>query len=756
MALSIPMSVYGLGLGPMTVKSALDQPFFAEIELVDVGTTSIREIKVNVADPENFEQIGLERAAVLSLLRFTIEKNDHGKEVIKVQSTERMSEPYMELVVDLAWPQGQLYKAYTILLDPPGYHLVASTIQGSPTHYKHQVQHGREPGVIDKNIVTTVSHNPEALGTNKKKSSYGPTVTNENVWQIAQRYKTSELILPQVVLAIVGANPDAFKNGNLNGLKTGGRLVIPSTTDMLHVPADLATAEVMAHDKAWNEQKPIEHVLTTPYTNEQAINKNQAPSSYSANTSTVLPLPVPSSITQLIPNNTTNPLNTDQLTTQNIKPQSMEQNSTTKAELSITIAAVESVREANALLMEQLRIVQKQNTKLQIELDKRNKDLDALHAQIQVLTKQRQALAAQVSSIEAKDSFSAWPYLLFLLLAGGGSGFAYWYLRVRQENNGASDEPVKTVIEPSPFITPLEEIKPEEVQEEKANNSELMVIETTANELKTNEEQQPDFTEQPEEPIDETVSFITPDESEQGVHFDPEPFVTQEMEQKNTEVNNTDETDIDESSIQFIPIEQELEEKVEPDVELALSKVSEEPLVDKPLGESNTYDEFLEFETGLHNTLSNHSADSSVDTLAKSKTSEDTNEGIDFISDSSSEKSENKLDSSKVIINPPKEEQPIEIDNSISQFFVENNMDVNNTDESNKTDEEPESELQAELKKDRLKSKKALETLLALAKTYISMDDLESARHSLEEVLEHGTKKQKEDAAQLLESIKDK
>ena len=90
------------------------------------------------------------------------------------------------------------------------------------------------------------------------------------------------------------------------------------------------------------------------------------------------------------------------------------------------------------------------------------------------------------------------------------------------------------------------------------------------------------------------------------------------------------------------------------------------------------------------------------------------------------------------------------------ELYVNNKDESNITDEAKVTDEEPESELQTELKKDRLKSKKALETLLALAKTYISMDDLESARHSLEEVLEHGTKKQKEEAADLLESIKDK
>jgi pilus assembly protein FimV len=52
-----------------------------------------------------------------------------------------------------------------------------------------------------------------------------------------------------------------------------------------------------------------------------------------------------------------------------------------------------------------------------------------------------------------------------------------------------------------------------------------------------------------------------------------------------------------------------------------------------------------------------------------------------------------------------------------------------------------------------LKSKKALDTLLALAKTYIGMGDIDSARQSLEEVLEHGDETQKEAAQQLLNDL---
>ncbi len=79
--------------------------------------------------------------------------------------------------------------------------------------------------------------------------------------------------------------------------------------------------------------------------------------------------------------------------------QTTGQNEKIKAEISITTAAVESVREANALLMEQLRILQEQNKKLQEKLDKREKEIELMRTQVQTMLKERKAIASQASSL---------------------------------------------------------------------------------------------------------------------------------------------------------------------------------------------------------------------------------------------------------------------------------------------------------------------------------------------------------------------
>ncbi|RUR09331.1 FimV/HubP family polar landmark protein [Legionella sp. km772] len=730
LALMTPISsIYGLGLGKMTVKSALDQPFLAEIEIVDVKSVALKDVRVGVADPANFEEIGLERAAVLSLLSFKIEKNEQGKEIIKVESTERMSEPYMELVVDLTWPEGQLYKAYTILLDPPGYRLVSSTIQGGAPHYKYNQKHSNEPGVIDKTVVTTVNHNPAMGNDNRKKASYGPTVTNDSIWQIAQRYKSADVILPQVVLAIVGANPEAFNKGNLNGLKVGVRLTIPATSDIAKVPADLATAEVMAHDKAWNDKQPIEHVLTPPYlSNNQNVASQNKPVSTPSDLTIVPSIPTPNSL-PLIPAQVGNPLTVNPAPVQTTKPQDIEQDPTIKTEISLTAAAVESVREANALLMEQLRLLQKQNDKLQKQVEQRDKELKRLKSQIQVLVKQRQGLPSQATNNDTENSLSLWPILLLLLVGGGGAGFAYWYLKNRKPNSVKSGVPTTQSLDTdSPFIKPREEGNASQVvvetvkvkKPEAPPQTELMLVEPpvgqelAGKEHKLEEETRPKAADLD---LENTVAAEGANNSE---------LLTFESNQVQQKPSEADETSIKKEAKEESPIEFS-KELATPKTDIESTSLTQES--------TDSSEEYLEFESGLH-----HSLSSSLEPLTVEE--EKNEESIDFVLPDAQETNSVNLPKDE------KEEKTIEVDESLSQFFVE--------DKPQNSDVEEESALETELKKDRLKSKKALETLLALAKTYISMDDFESARHSLEEVVEHGNKQQKEEANNLLQSIKDK
>lgn len=446
--LTFPMSVQALGLGKMKVESALDQPFLAEIELIDAQSALMTSVKASLASPQNFKSLGIIPSDVFALLQFAIKKNKQGHFVVTIRSTERMSEPYMQLVVDLTWPQGQLYKAYTILLDPPGYKLTATRAQNGPTYYKKLTSDHPEKTV-----------NPAASAESKEQITYGPTSTNENVWQIAQRYKTSQLILPQIVLAIVGQNPEAFNQGNLNGLKADAQLNIPSVAEMMNVPADLATVEVMAHDKAWNEKTPINHVLSPPYMNGQAT-----PEIPVVEYSKIPPVP---QFAQNMVDSTLDLLASQLPSIQTQNPISVEQDVLLKTERSVASAAVDSLRESNAMLLEQLHLMQTENKKLQGQLDKRDKQLNLLRHQLRIIQKERQEVAAQTSTATSTgDSTNLWLFIFLLITAGGGIAFWYFKHQTPKENEPLEVEEVKPVkakpeLPVQPELTPEPELPTE-------------------------------------------------------------------------------------------------------------------------------------------------------------------------------------------------------------------------------------------------------------------------------------------------------
>lgn len=146
LSLSISLNVYALGLGELHVHSSLDQPFDAEIELLDVGNHPLSGIKANLGSVEDYQRVGLERSFGLGDLSFTVEKNKQGQAIIKIHSMQRVSDPFIQLLVDLAWSKGLIYREYSVLLDPPHYDLVVTQ------RMKHVVQRRdhTEPGVVDK------------------------------------------------------------------------------------------------------------------------------------------------------------------------------------------------------------------------------------------------------------------------------------------------------------------------------------------------------------------------------------------------------------------------------------------------------------------------------------------------------------------------------------------------------------------------------------------------------------------------------
>ncbi|WP_160104994.1 FimV/HubP family polar landmark protein [Pseudomonas izuensis] len=242
-ALSSGMA-HALGLGELTLKSTLNQPLVAEIELLDVKELTAAEVVPSLASPEDFAKAGVDRQAFLNDLTFTPVLNASGKSILRVTSSKPLSEPMVKFLVQVMWPNGRLLRDYSVLLDPSKFspQTAEAAAQPAPTQ-------GTTP-------VTGAS-----------KASQYTTTPRDTLWEIAAKARNGGSI-QQTMLAIQALNPDAFIDGNINRLKTGQVLRLPDQAQSTSLPQPKAIAEVAAQNTAWRQGR---RYVAKPGTGQQQL-----------------------------------------------------------------------------------------------------------------------------------------------------------------------------------------------------------------------------------------------------------------------------------------------------------------------------------------------------------------------------------------------------------------------------------------------------------------------------------------------------
>ena len=115
--LIIPGQAMALGLGKLQTASTLNQPFEGEIPLLSLDVGELDTVKVKLASKDAFSRVNVDYHYWLSTLKFTPKLNASGKPVIHVYSSRAITEPYLNFLVEVNWPKGQIVREFAVLLD---------------------------------------------------------------------------------------------------------------------------------------------------------------------------------------------------------------------------------------------------------------------------------------------------------------------------------------------------------------------------------------------------------------------------------------------------------------------------------------------------------------------------------------------------------------------------------------------------------------------------------------------------------------
>ncbi len=108
--------VYAIGLGDIKVYSMLNEPFNAEITIIDSDNVDENLLLANLASSVEFSRAGLERFLFLSKFNFNIVRYNN-ETSIHITSIDSIKYPTIEFLVELLWPEGRLIKTYGVILE---------------------------------------------------------------------------------------------------------------------------------------------------------------------------------------------------------------------------------------------------------------------------------------------------------------------------------------------------------------------------------------------------------------------------------------------------------------------------------------------------------------------------------------------------------------------------------------------------------------------------------------------------------------
>lgn len=84
--------------------------------------------------------------------------------------------------------------------------------------------------------------------------TYGPTTPQEHIWELSQKLRPNASIsVQQMMVALLRANPTAFSENNINSLRVGATLQIPSLEQIQQISPALARQIVAKQNKQWQK-----------------------------------------------------------------------------------------------------------------------------------------------------------------------------------------------------------------------------------------------------------------------------------------------------------------------------------------------------------------------------------------------------------------------------------------------------------------------------------------------------------------------
>jgi len=247
LSLSTALSVHAAGLGSMSSSSKLGEPLNAEIELLAVTPAELNSIQAALASEQVYQDQMLEKPASYPFIKIEVGNNTKGQPILKLTSSQPITEAFLDMLIQVDWPTGRLVKEYTLLLDPPGFNSnYVSESAGLPVTGQTEVPAPSNNTAALATREATQNTAPEARKPVQAKPAVAKpapkqavaeesantddaltTERGDTLYAIARQMKPDNVSVEQMLAALYQSNQQAFDGKNMNRLKVGKIIRMP-------------------------------------------------------------------------------------------------------------------------------------------------------------------------------------------------------------------------------------------------------------------------------------------------------------------------------------------------------------------------------------------------------------------------------------------------------------------------------------------------------------------------------------------------
>ncbi len=264
-----------LALGRVVVQSALGEPLRAEIDVPDINPEEAASLRVGLASPETFRASGMEINAALSGLQISLQRRADGRSFLRLTSNRPVSEPFVDLIVEANWASGRIVRDYTLLFDPPNLRTaprpapiapgvsappvtrVPPVLPSAPVPPAGQTAPAPAPAPAVAQPAVPATQPPRAAVPAPATPAAGGgqvrVQAGDTAGRLAAANRPANVSLDQMLVAMLRSSPNAFIGGNVNRIKAGAVIDLPTSEQAGAVNASEARQTIAAQSRDFNE-----------------------------------------------------------------------------------------------------------------------------------------------------------------------------------------------------------------------------------------------------------------------------------------------------------------------------------------------------------------------------------------------------------------------------------------------------------------------------------------------------------------------